>query len=67
MHTLFDRGYITVTPAHESRVSRRLTGDFDNGEHYCQLSGSRIWIPSQPEDRLNREFLEWHADTVFRG
>jgi putative restriction endonuclease len=67
VHTLFDRGYITVTPAREIRISRRLKHDFDNGEHYYQLDGSRIWTPSRTEDQPNREFLEWHADTVFRG
>jgi putative restriction endonuclease len=67
VHTLFDRGYVTVTPNHEFHVSRRLKNDFDNGEHYYQLNGSRLWLPPSPEDRPAREFLEWHADTVFRG
>ena len=67
VHTLFDQGYLTVTPDPCVRVSRRLKADFDNGEHYYQLDGSRLWIPHSPEERPNREFLEWHADTMFRG
>ena len=67
MHTLFDRGYLTVTPAFKLRVSRRLRDDFDNGEHYYQYEKSELWVPSQAEDRPSKEFLEWHGDTVFRG
>lgn len=36
VHTLFDRGYLTVTPALRVRVSERLKKDFDNGEHYYE-------------------------------
>ncbi len=45
VHTLFDRGYVTVSPDFQFRVSRRLKADFDNGEHYFQLEGTRIWVP----------------------
>ncbi len=34
VHTLFDRGYVTVTPDRRFLVSRRLRTDYDNGEHY---------------------------------
>lgn len=64
IHTLFDQGYVTVTPAHRVLVSRRLKADFDNGEPYYPLSGQRIWLPDRVEDHPSREFLEWHADTV---
>jgi len=67
IHRLFDRGYVTVTPDHRFRVSRRLKEDFHNGEEYMQLADSELWIPRAAEDRPNREFLEWHADSVFRG
>jgi putative restriction endonuclease len=67
VHTLFDRGYLTVTPAHRLRVSRHLRDDFDNGEYYYEIADSEIWLPSRAEDRPNAELLEWHGDTVFRG
>lgn len=67
IHTLFDEGYVTVTPEHRFLVSPRLKRDFDNGEPYYPLSGKRIWLPGRDEDRPSREFLEWHADTVYRG
>jgi len=65
VHTLFDRGYVTVSPDFQFRVSRRLKADFDNGEHYFQLEGTKIWMPPRVQDRPKREFLEWHADTIF--
>jgi len=67
VHTLFDQGYLTIAPNHRIHVSRRLKKDFDDGEHYYQLDGTQLWIPDRLEDRPNREFLAWHADTVFRG
>jgi putative restriction endonuclease len=67
IHTLFDQGYVTVTPEQRFLVSRRLKADYDNGEPYYPLSGSRIWLPTRGDDRPSREFLEWHADTVFKG
>ena len=67
VHTLFDRGYVTVTPKHRVRVSQKLKADFDNGEHYYQLEGSALWIPRSTEHQPRGDLLEWHADTVFRG
>jgi putative restriction endonuclease len=67
VHTLFDRGYLTVTPERRVRVSRRLKADFDNGEHYYQLEGSTLWVPQSAEAQPRRDLLEWHSDTVFRS
>jgi putative restriction endonuclease len=66
VHTLFDLGYLTITTDYRLNVSRRLRDDFDNGEQYCRLNQMPIWVPKHKEDRPNREFLEWHADTKFR-
>lgn len=67
VHRLFDRGYVTVTKDYRFRVSRRLRDDFDNGEPYFPYDRQEIWRPPNAADRPSREFLEWHADTVFRG
>ena len=67
IHRLFDSGYVTVTPDYHFRASRKLKDDFDNGEEYFQLQDNKLWLPGNPHDRPNREFLEWHSDTVFRG
>lgn len=67
VHTLFDKGYLTVTPEYRLRVSARLKKDFDNGDQYYQRQDSIIWTPTRDEDKPNKQFLEWHADSVFLG
>ena len=67
VHTLFDRGYVTVTPRLQVRVSARLRAEFHNGEHYFQYQGSELWVPKRDAERPNPQFLEWHGDAVFRG
>lgn len=66
VHTLFDKGYVTVAPDYRFHVSPRLRTDFRNGEYYMSFDQREIWLPSRPEDRPARDALEWHADTVFR-
>lgn len=65
VHRLFDRGYVTVTPNYEFRVSRRLREDYDNGKVYYQHDGQTIWTPSAPYPKPDRERLDRHASTVF--
>jgi putative restriction endonuclease len=67
VHTLFDKGYVTVTPDYRFSVSRHLRADFHNGEYYMSFDRHGIWLPRDPGDRPAQEALEWHADTVFRG
>ena len=67
IHTLFDRGYVTVTPDSRFRVSKRLRDDWQNGKVYYELQGGEIWTPKNLTDRPSRSELEWHADTVFLG
>ena len=67
IHRLFDKGYISVPPNLQILVSRKLKDDFDNGEIYYQYQGKKLWLPSNPDYWPNREFLEWHSDTVFQG
>ncbi len=67
VHTLFDRGYVTVTPHHKLRVSRHLRDDFHNGEYYLSFDGHEIWVPPRAADRPDPDALAWHSDTVFRG
>jgi putative restriction endonuclease len=65
IHTLFDQGYVTVSPDRRFRVSGRLKRDFDNGEEYRKLAGKELWTPSAADDRPDPRLLEWHADTIF--
>lgn len=66
VHTLFDRGYVTVQPDLRLRVSRRLRDDFHNGQYYFQFDGEPIALPMRPQDHPDPAALEWHSDTVFR-
>jgi putative restriction endonuclease len=65
VHTLFDRGYVTISPDLRFRVSGRLRDEFDNGEYYARFDGEEVWTPRSPADRPAPEALEWHADEVF--
>ena len=66
LHTLFDRGYLTVTPELRIEVSRRIREEFSNGRDYYSLHGREIAVPSSRHQRPSRSHLEWHASTVFR-
>ncbi len=68
VHTLFDRGYLGVHPEHRTLlVSPRLRSDWGNGEEFYRRadSGTRISMPTRQVDQPNRDFLTWHADSVF--
>jgi len=67
VHRLFDAGYITVTPEYRVEASRRMKEDFDDGESYLRLHGSRVRVPRDPGQRPGREVLAWHNDNRFRG
>ena len=67
VHTLFDLGYVTVTPAHTFRVSRKLRETWHNGRVYYELEGKRVEVPAAAHLRPSREALEWQGDVVFRG
>ena len=65
VHALFDRGYISVTPAMEILVSKRLRIEFNNGEEYAALNGAPLRMPTRKEYQPNPEFLDWHNQHRF--
>ena len=67
LHTLFDRGYISVAPNMSVLVSRRIREDFENGRDYYALEGRQIQLPASPNPPPATEYLEWHAHSVFLG
>ena len=67
IHSLFDAGYVTVTPDLRFEVSRRIKEEFDNGKHYYELHGHKIDAPSDVGRRPDPEALTWHNDHCFRG
>lgn len=67
IHTLFDRGYVTVSPAGTFEVSKRIKEEYENGRHYYAMAGQKIQVPTRLELRPSGEFLEWHNNNVFLG
>jgi putative restriction endonuclease len=67
IHTLFDKGYVTVMPDCHFEVSRRLKEDWENGRDYYALHGREIRVPRVKELRPDAAYLSWHAEQVFRG
>jgi putative restriction endonuclease len=67
IHTMFDRGYVGVSPDFTLRVSPSLRSEFGNGDEFYARQGEMIALPRKEADRPNTTFLEWHMDTVFRG
>lgn len=67
LHALFDRGYVTVTPALHLEVSRRIREEFENGRDYYRLHGSVVRPPANPLYRPSADYLGWHNRNVFRG
>lgn len=66
-HTLFDRGYVAVTPDYKVRVSPRLRMDFGNGRRYEKHDGQLLLLPSDASAQPSREALEWHERKLFKA
>ncbi len=64
-HTLFDKGYATVTPDLRVRVSGRLTREWNNGRRYAVYDGQELRAVPDASERPARAALEWHAGRVF--
>jgi putative restriction endonuclease len=68
MHTLFDRGYITIHPDRTVEVSRRIKEDFGNGKEYYAYHGQKlIVLPDRINEQPSRDMLAWHNEHVFVG
>ena len=67
IHSLFDSGYVTVTPDLRFQVSRRIREEFANGRHYYALHGQRIVVPDNLGRRPDPVSLSWHNVNRFNG
>ena len=67
IHSLFDSGYVTVTPDLRFEVSRRIKEEFDNGRHYYALHGQAIHSPSESAQAPDPAALRWHNEQCFLG
>jgi putative restriction endonuclease len=67
LHTLFDRGYMTVTPSHRIEVSPHIKEEFHNGKEYYRLHGETMRLPEYGDRRPSPEFLRWHNENMYRS
>ncbi len=68
LHTLFDRGYITVTERLHVEVSPRIREEFENGREYYKHHGQALQVlPGAGVERPSAEFLRWHNERCFLG
>jgi putative restriction endonuclease len=67
IHSLFDLGYVTISPELEFEVSRKIREDYENGRYYYSLHGTQIRAPDDPNRRPNRAALAWHNEHRFKG
>jgi len=67
LHTLFDRGYMTVTPSHRIEVSSRIREEFHNGKEYYKLHGEIMRLPKYGDRYPSPALLGWHNENVYRG
>lgn len=67
IHSLFDAGYVTVTPDMAFEVSRRIREEYENGRDYYALHGRRIALPEKPSQWPNKSALIWHNDHRFQA
>jgi putative restriction endonuclease len=66
IHTLFDRGYLTVTNDYHIEVSPRIKEDYGNGREYYALHGRQLLIlPENPAEQPSKEFITWHNENVY--
>jgi len=67
IHSLFDSGYVTITPDLKFEVSRKIREEFENGRHYYALHGSSVAVPEVSERQPNAMALAWHNEHRFKG
>lgn len=67
VHSLFDAGYVTVTPDYRFEVSKRIREEFENGRDYYALNGKNLVLPKHTESQPDLSALEWHNQKRFLG
>jgi putative restriction endonuclease len=67
IHSLFDLGYVTISPDMKFEVSKRIREEYENGRHYYALHGSDVDSPQDPVRKPDRDALIWHNENRFKG
>jgi putative restriction endonuclease len=66
-HKLLDRGAIGITADLRVQVSQLTTGNSGFLNWVMPFHGANIRTPQTSEYVLNREFVDWHRNEVFRA
>jgi putative restriction endonuclease len=67
IHSLFDLGYVTISPDFKFEVSKKIREEYENGRDYYSLHGRDVVVPDEPNRRPDRQALIWHNENRFRG
>ncbi len=67
IHSLFDLGYLTITPTLNIEVSKKIREEYENGREYYRHHGGVIREPINPNYRPSQEFLQWHNVNIYKG
>lgn len=66
VHTLFDRGYITINEGLQIEVSKRIKEDYGNGKEYYAFHGKTLTeVPEEIQEKPSPEYLLWHNENVY--
>jgi putative restriction endonuclease len=67
IHSLFDLGYVTISPDMKFVVSKKIREEYENGRHYYAMHGTSIQVPDSVNRQPNRVSLTWHNENRFKG
>jgi putative restriction endonuclease len=68
LHTLFDKGYLTISEDLHIEVSKRIREDFGNGREYYSFHGRKLLeLPDNVQERPASKFIRWHNENKFLG
>lgn len=68
LHTLFDRGYLTINKDFRIEVSNQIKEVYGNGRAYYAFHGKKlIEMPDKIMEQPSIQFLQWHNENVFMG
>lgn len=65
IHSVFDAGYLTLDENLRVVVSDRVRTEFNNGNEYRRLHGSKLRLPPNPKLQPDPARLKWHRENRF--
>jgi putative restriction endonuclease len=67
IHSLFDLGYMTISPDLKFEVSKKIREEYENGRDYYAYHGKEVAVPDDPNGQPDRSALIWHNENRFKG